>query len=63
MKHDFQKQIQSRRKMFKLFFYVNLIIVFALAVFVSIAIYSAISNPEGIGEFFGKIVKGFNSQK
>jgi len=42
---------------------VQFIIVGAIFIAVIIGVIALISNPESVGEFFGKIVNGFNSAK
>ncbi len=57
---NFETRFNRTRKMINVFFIFNLVVI--IAVFIG-AIYlgwNLFQNPESIGEFFGKIVKGFN---
>lgn len=57
--NKFETRFNRRRKFVKIFFVINItIIVIVFGVLALLGIY-AINNPEGIGEFFGKIVNGF----
>ena len=57
--NNFEKRFNRRRKLTRTFFVINItIIVIVFGVMALLGIY-AITNPEGIGEFFGKIVNGF----
>jgi hypothetical protein len=42
---------------------VSFILVVAILIMYGVAIFEVIKNPELIGQFFGKIVEGFNSVK
>ena len=57
--NKFETRFNRRRKFVKVFFVINItIIVLIFAALALLGIYT-INNPEGIGEFFGKIVNGF----
>ncbi len=56
---EFQKSFNKRKRLFNVFFVINLCIIVAV---IAAGIY-VLFNPEIAGEFFGKIVKGFENAK
>jgi hypothetical protein len=60
---NFEKRFEKRRKFISIFFVFNVIITIGAICLMSHFAYNAFSNPELIGVFFGKILKGFNSAK
>jgi hypothetical protein len=61
---DFETRFAKRRKLFNIFFIFNLSIIIAVIIAVIIGAvilgYNVFTNPEGVGEFFGRIMKGFS---
>jgi hypothetical protein len=57
---DFETRFAKRRKLFNVFFILNLSIIITAAIGVVILGYNIFTNPEGVGEFFGRIMKGFS---
>lgn len=58
---DFEKRFNSRKKLFNRIAFLNVFIMIALFCGVVFSIYFLLSNPEGIGAFIGKIIKGVKS--
>jgi hypothetical protein len=56
---DFETRFAKRRKFFNIFFVFNLSIIIAVIIGAVILGYNIFTNPEGVGEFFGRIMKGF----
>ena len=57
---DFQKRFNKRRKLISGFFVFNIVIILvtiATGIYVGISIFN---EPELVGEFVGRVVKGFN---
>jgi hypothetical protein len=50
----------KRRKLFNIFFILNLSIIIAVIIGAVILGYNIFTNPECVGEFFGRIMKGFS---
>lgn len=60
---DFEIRFAKRRKLFNIFFIFNITLIIA-AIIVSIILgYNVFTNPEGVGEFLGRIMKGFSCVK
>jgi hypothetical protein len=57
---DFKTRFAKRRKLFNIFFIFNLSLIIAAIIGAIILGYNVFTNPEGIGEFFGRIMKGFS---
>ena len=57
---DFETRFAKRRKLFNIFFILNLSIIIAVIIGAVILGYNIFTNPEGVGEFFGRIMKGFS---
>jgi len=57
---DFETRFAKRRKLFKIFFVFNLTLIIAAIIGAIILGYNVFTNPEGVGEFFGRIMKGFS---
>jgi len=57
---NFKTRLSKTRKMINVFFIFNLIVIIALFIGAICLGWSLFHNPESIGDFFGKIVKGFN---
>ena len=57
---DFEARFAKRRKLFNIFFIFNLSIIMVVIIGTMILGYNIFTNPEGVGEFFGRIMKGFN---
>ena len=54
---------RNPKKTFGIFFFIN-IAVWLLLIYVVISVLSfLLNNPQAVGEFFGKIVHGFNTAK
>ena len=60
---DFETRFAKRRKLFNVFFFFNLTIIIAVFIGVVILGYNIFTNPESVGEFFGRIMKGFSGVK
>ena len=60
---DFETRFAKRRKLFNVFFIFNLTIIIAVFIGVVILGYNIFTNPESVGEFFGRIMKGFSGVK
>ena len=58
---DFENRFSKRRKLFNTFFVFNLLIIIAVIIGAIILGYNIFTNPEAVGEFFGRILKGFSS--
>ena len=58
---DLEKRFSKRRKLFNTFFVFNLLIIIAIIIGAIILGYNIFTNPESVGEFFGRILKGFSS--
>ena len=58
---DFEKRFERRRKLFNVFFIFNLTIIIAGIILAILFGYNVVTNPEGVGEFYGRIAKGFMS--
>jgi hypothetical protein len=56
----FETRFAKRRKLFNIFFIINLSIIIAAIVGSVTLGYNIFTNPEGVGEFFGRIMKGFS---
>lgn len=61
--NTFETKFNKRRKMFNAFFIFNLVVIAFVAIAGIYIGYHVLSNPESIGEFFGKILKGVNNAK
>ena len=57
---DFETRFAKRRKLFNIFFILNLSIIIAVIIGAVILGYNIFTNPECVGEFFGRIMKGFS---
>lgn len=57
---DFETRFAKRRKLFNIFFIFNLTLIIVTIIGAIILGYNVFTNPEGVGEFFGRIVKGFS---
>lgn len=57
---DFDRRFAKRRKMFNVFFIFNLTIIIAIMIGGVLLGYNVLFHPEIVGEFFGKIMKGFS---
>jgi len=57
---DFENRFAKRRKLFNIFFIFNLSLIIATIIGAIILGYNVFTNPEGVGEFFGRIMKGFS---
>lgn len=57
---DFETRFAKRRKLFNVFFIFNLSLIIATIIGAIILGYNVFTNPEGFGEFFGRIMKGFS---
>ena len=57
---DFETRFAKTRKLFNIFFIFNLLIIIVVIIGVVISGYNIFTNPEGVGEFFGRIMKGFS---
>ena len=57
---DFETRFAKRRKLFNVFFIFNLLIIIAFIIGIVILGYNVFTNPEDVGEFFGRIMKGFS---
>lgn len=57
------KNSSNVRKFAKFLFIFNTLAFFALLAFCIYSGYNLFTNPEGIGEFFGRISKGFQEAK
>jgi hypothetical protein len=57
---DFETRFAKRRKLFNIFFIFNLTLIIASIIGAIILGYNVFTNPEGVGEFFGRIMKGFS---
>ena len=60
---DFETRFAKRRKLFNIFFIFNLLIIISAIIGAVILGYHIFVNPEGLGEFFGRIMKGFSGIK
>lgn len=58
---NFEKKINKKRRIFSLLFTINMIFISIAFICIIYLFWNLFSNPELIGEFFGKIMKGFNS--
>ncbi len=59
---NFERSFNKSRKVFNFIFVFNMVIIVLVLIGVIILGYNVLTNPEAVGEFFGKIVKGFNNQ-
>ena len=57
---NFETRFAKRRKLFNIFFIFNLSLIIATIIGAIILGYYVFTNPEGVGEFFGRIMKGFS---
>lgn len=57
---NFETRFAKRRKLFNIFFIFNLTLIIAAIIGAIILGYNVFTNPEGVGEFFGRIIKGFS---
>jgi len=57
---NFETRFAKRRKLFNIFFIFNLTLIIAAIIGAIILGYNVFTNPEGVGEFFGRIMKGFS---
>lgn len=57
---DFETRFAKRRKLFNIFFIFNLTLIIVAIIGAIILGYNVFANPEGVGEFFGRIMKGFS---
>ncbi|MEM0173594.1 MAG: hypothetical protein QXI16_03705 [Sulfolobaceae archaeon] len=57
---NFETRFAKRRKLFNIFFIFNLLLIIATIIGTIILGYNVFTNPEGVGEFFGRIMKGFS---
>ena len=60
---DFETRFAKRRKLINIFFIFNLSIIIAVIIGAVILGYNIFTNPESVGEFFGRIMKGFSDNK
>ena len=60
---DFETRFAKRRKLFNVFFIFNLTIIIAVIIGAVILGYNIFTDAENIGEFFGRIMKGFGGVK
>jgi hypothetical protein len=60
---SFDKRFNRTRRFIKGAMVVQFIIIGIIVIGVIVGIIALINNPQAIGEFFGKIVNGFNSAK
>ena len=60
---DFETRFAKRRKLFNIFFIFNLTLIIVAIIGAIILGYNVLANPEGVGEFFGRIMKGFSGVK
>lgn len=58
---NFETRFSRTRKMISVFLIINLILIVAAFIGAIYLGWNLFQNPESIGEFFGKIVKGFNT--
>jgi len=58
---DFEARFAKRRKLSNIFSIFTLSIIIVVYVGVVVLSYNIFTNPEGVGEFFGRIIKGFNT--
>ncbi len=58
---NFESRFNRTRKMVSILFIFNLILIVAAFIGAIYLGWNLFNNPESIGEFFGKIVKGFNN--
>lgn len=57
---NFETRFAIRRKFINIFFIFNLSLIIAAIIGVIILGYNVFTNPENVGEFFGRIMKGFS---
>lgn len=57
----FETRFAKRRKLFNIFFIFNLSLIISTIIGAIILGYNVFTNPEGVGEFFGRIMKGFSA--
>lgn len=60
---SFDKRFNRTRRFIKGAMIIQFIVIGAIFVAIIIGIVALINNPQAVGEFFGKIVNGFNSTK
>ena len=58
---DFDKRFNRTRRLAKGVFIFNALIVIAMLTGIVVLGYNIITDPASVGEFFGKIVNGFNN--
>lgn len=58
---NFESRFNRTRKMVSILFIFNLILIVATFIGAIYLGWNLFNNPESIGEFLGKIVKGFNN--
>lgn len=58
---NFETRFNRTRKVINIIFIFNIIAIVAIFIGISYLGWNLFHNPESIGEFFGKIVKGFNT--
>jgi len=59
---NFDRKFNRTRKVINYIFVFNMVIIIAVLIGAIVLGYNVFTNPEGVGAFFGKIVKGFNNQ-
>lgn len=57
---NFETRFAKRRKLINIFFIFNLTLIIAAIIGAIILGYNVFTNPEGVGEFFARIMKGFS---
>jgi hypothetical protein len=60
---NFENQFAKQRKLSNVFFVFNRLIIIASIFGIVVLGYTVLTNPEIVGEFFGRILKGFESVK
>lgn len=60
---DFSKNFNRTRKLAKGIIVFNAVIILAVIVVIAALGVNILTNPESVGQFFGKILHGFNSVK
>jgi hypothetical protein len=56
---DFKTRIEKKRKLFNIFFIFNLAMIITVIICAVIIGYRIFTNPEVVGDFFGRIIKAF----
>lgn len=59
---NFDRSFNRTQKAFNVIFVFNMVVIVAVLIGAIILGYNVLTNPEAVGAFFGKIVKGFNNQ-